>query len=96
MSNVTSAASYATSIALFMKGLATSAADAFACMPTEGKIGAALGLGTFLVNWYYRHRSDRRAERLAQAREGERRRAGRAAFSTKEAGDADSTGTDGD
>jgi len=66
MSNATSAASYATSIALFLKGLAVSAADAFACMPTEGKIGAALGLGTFLVNAYYRHRADRRAERLAR------------------------------
>jgi hypothetical protein len=67
MSNVPSLASYATSTALVLKGVMVSAADAFVCMPTEGKIGAVLGLGTFLVNWYYRRRADRRAERLARA-----------------------------
>lgn len=69
MSNAPSAASYATSIVLFLKGLCTSAGDAFASMPTEGKIGALLGLGTFLINWYYRRRADRRAERLSQITE---------------------------
>lgn len=64
----TSAASYATSIVLFIKGLFVSAGNAFASMPTEGKIGAVLGLGTFLINWYYRRRADRRAERMDQTR----------------------------
>lgn len=54
--NATSFASYATSVALFLKGLCVSAAQAFAGMPTEGKIGALLGLGTFLVNSYFQYR----------------------------------------
>jgi hypothetical protein len=66
MSNAPSAASYATSAVLFVKGLCVSAGDAFASMPTEGKIGAVLGISTFFINWYYRRRADRRAERLSQ------------------------------
>jgi hypothetical protein len=66
MSNATSAASYTTSTVLFIKGLFVSAGNAFASMPTEGKIGAVLGIGTFFINWYYRRRADRRAERLSQ------------------------------
>lgn len=53
----TSIASYATSAVLFVKGLFVSAAHAFASMPTEGKIGALLGIGTFLINWYYKRKS---------------------------------------
>jgi len=53
----TSALSYLTSAILFVKGLFVSAADAFASMPTEGKIGALLGIGTFLINWYYKRKS---------------------------------------
>jgi hypothetical protein len=53
----TSALSYLTSAILFVKGLFVSAADAFASMPTEGKIGALLGVGTFLINWYYKRKS---------------------------------------
>lgn len=67
MSNGPSIASYAASVTLFCKGLAESAANAWATMPMESKIGVALGVGTFCINWYYRRREDRRRERLAQA-----------------------------
>lgn len=53
----TSIASYATSAVLFVKGLFVSAAHAFVIMPTEGKIGAMLGVGTFAINWYYKRKS---------------------------------------
>jgi hypothetical protein len=68
--NATSFASYTTSVALFLKGLCVSAAQAFVSMPTEGKIGALLGIGTFAVNWYYRRREDRRREAEAIALQG--------------------------
>jgi len=52
----TSIASYITSAGLFVKGLFVSAAHAFAMMPTEAKLGALLGIGTFLINWYYQRK----------------------------------------
>ncbi len=54
--SATSAVSYITSAGLFVKGLFVSAAHAFVSMPTEGKIGALLGVGTFLINWYYQQK----------------------------------------
>lgn len=60
--NGPSLASYATSAILFVKGMLTSIADQFASMPLESKIGVCLGLGTFVINWYYQRRRDRREE----------------------------------
>jgi hypothetical protein len=68
-SHGTSIASYATSALLFIKGLCVSAASAFASMPTEGKIGALLGVGTFLINWYYKRKSLEVLTRRAPQRE---------------------------
>lgn len=58
----TTLASYGMSAYLSLKGLAQSTSDAWAGMPLEGKIGVALGLGTFAINWYYKRRRDQREE----------------------------------
>ncbi|WP_018606787.1 phage holin [Uliginosibacterium gangwonense] len=56
----TTLASYGTSVFLTLKGLYQSASDAWAGMPLESKIGVALGVGTFAINWYYKRRRDQR------------------------------------
>ncbi|MEN3113071.1 glycoside hydrolase family protein [Uliginosibacterium paludis] len=59
----TTLASYATSISLFIKGLFTSIGEEIAALSFESKIGLMLGIGTFLINWYYQRRRDTREER---------------------------------
>lgn len=58
----TTLASYGTSVFLTLKGLLQSASEAWAGMPLESRIGVALGVGTFAINWYYNRRRDRREE----------------------------------
>ncbi len=58
----TSIASYATSITLFVKGIFTSLAEQISALSFESKIGLLLGIGTFLINWYYQRRRDTREE----------------------------------
>jgi hypothetical protein len=67
MSNSTSLASYATSATLAVKGVMESAANAWSGIPIESKIGILLGVGTFIVNWYYERRRTRAAERASAA-----------------------------
>lgn len=62
-----SIASYAMSAWLTVKGVCTSATEAWAGMPLESKIGIALGFGTFALNWYYKRRRDRREEAAFRA-----------------------------
>lgn len=57
-----SLASYGASLLLTLKGCYVSACEAWAVMPLESKIGVTLGLGTFVINWYYKRRRDRREE----------------------------------
>jgi hypothetical protein len=67
MSNGTSTASYIASATLFLKGLVESGTNAWYGMAPESKIGVVLGIGTFVINWYYQRKRDRRAERMEQA-----------------------------
>lgn len=67
----TTIVSYFTSATLFLNGLVASFVDEFASTPLEGKIGMALGLGTFLINWYYKRREDRRSERASFRQRGQ-------------------------
>lgn len=61
----TTAASYATSGYLFVKGMFTSFAAQIAALSFESKIGIALGLATYLTSWFFQWRRDRREERIA-------------------------------
>lgn len=63
----TSSASYITSGILVVKGFFESLTDQVAALPLESKIGIVLGVGTFLINWYYRRRQDKRETALAKA-----------------------------
>jgi hypothetical protein len=74
MTTGTSAASYSASIVLFVKGLIDHAWNwcdslwqSILAIPVESRVGLFLGVGTFVINWYYQRKRDKRAERMEQA-----------------------------
>lgn len=62
MSNA-SAASYITSIGLFVVDKLTRIQDSWNAVGLEGKVGILLAIFTAYVNYYYKRREDRRREK---------------------------------
>jgi len=61
-----SLASYATSALLTLKGWYEHLTTAVSAMPLESKIGVMLGIGTFVVNYYWQRRRTRAIEILTE------------------------------